>query len=276
MKVLIAIFFGLIALTRCASSPSMLRPDCHTPSGLQLLPASGLVTFGELHGTVESPQFVSRVACAMSSAGGPVVVALEWPSDLQPSIDEYINLPTADISRVTSNAFFNGSNDGRASGAMIQLVRDIKKLRTNGANISIAAFDAGRNASPSNRDASRDVMMAMNLRDVLQKNSNALVLALTGNIHSRIVRGVAWNAALEPMMFHLRDLSTLSLNVLHETGSAWVCSNSECGPKAFRGNAEFREIAPNRSVGLALDSLTEGHNGYYYVGKLSPSSPFNK
>ena len=276
MKALIAIFFVLIALTGCVSSPSTIRPDCQTPSGLQLLPVSGLVTFGELHGTVESPQFVSRVACAMSSTTKPVVVALEWPSDLQPSIDDYVNLPTSDISRITSNAFFDGAIDGRASGAMIQLVRDIKKLRTNGANISIAAFDAGRSASQSNRDTSRDFIMAMNLRALLQRNSNALVLALTGNIHSRIVKGVPWNAAFEPMMYYLRDLPTLSLNVLHKTGSAWVCSNSECGPKAFKGNAECRDIAPHRAVGLALDLLTEGHNGYYYVGKISPSSPFNE
>ena len=260
-----AIFAG------CASVP-VSSPSCETPTGINLLPQSGLVVFGEIHGTTGAPNFVSRIACASVQAGKQVIVAIEWPADLQPRLDELVLGHVKDSIALRRTAFVSMNEDGRASRAMLALVEEMASMRLAGHRVSVAAFDIG-SSSTRNANETRDQTMANNLRAISSKNSDSLILVLTGNIHSRKNRGTPWNSEAEPMAFLLRDLPLISLNVAYDEGAAWVCSGvGKCGPHSFKGTAHIFNVT-SKSPMIAMDSRIEGHDGYFYVGKLAASTP---
>lgn len=255
----------------CVSVPS-LSPTCDTPTGIDLLPQSGIVVFGEIHGTTEAPKFVSRVACASAQAGKRVIVAIEWPSDLQARLNDFFIDRASNPNAIRRADFVATNEDGRASNAMLSLIDDAVSMRLSGHSVSVVAFDVD-GSSKLNADETRDRAMAKNLRAIVSQNSDALILVLTGNIHSRQERGTPWNAEVEPMAFLLRDLKPISLNVAHEDGLAWVCGgDAKCGPRQFKGAARFLDLTP-KSAMMAIDSRVEAHDGYFYVGKLTASAP---
>ena len=271
MKFLRLLFICAATFAGCASVP-VLPLACETPTGIDLLPRSGLVVFGEIHGTNVAPKFVSTVACASAQMGNRVVVAIEWPEDLQTRLDERLLGQVSNSIAIKSTAFVSMNEDGRASTAMLALVEDIASMRASGHRVSVAAFDVGA-SSKLGVNETRDQTMANNLRAIAGKNTDALILVLSGNIHSRKQRGTPWNSALEPMAFLLRDLGLISLNVAYDDGAASVCTGGgKCGSRAFKGNARLLDLT-SRSPMIAMDSRVEAHDGYFYVGKLTASAP---
>lgn len=249
-----------------------LSPACETPTGVDLLPQTGIVVFGEIHGTTEAPKFVSRVACASAQTGRRVIVAIEWPRDLQAHLDEFFISHVSNPNALRRAAFVATNEDGRASNAMLSLIDDAVSMRLSGHSVSVVAFDVDASSKP-NADETRDREMANNLRAIVSQNSDALILVLSGNIHSRKGRGTPWNSELEPMTFLLRDLKPVSLNIAYDDGAAWVCSgDGKCGPRQFKGSARFLDLTP-KSAMMAIDSRVEAHDGYFYVGKLTASAP---
>ena len=257
------ILFGSVT----ASSPAR---SCVAPVGVASLPASGIVIFGEMHGTVETPAFVAQVTCVAAQNGNRVIVALEWPEDFQSRIDDYVEGRVADLQAIKDTPFISMGSDGRTSNAMFALVRDVASMRATGHRVSVAAFDIATSGK-YRADTTRDQAMADNVRSIASKNHNALILVLTGNIHSRKLRGTSWNAKLEPMTYLLRDLRPMTLNVAYDAGEAWVC-DAGCGPLPLRGNAVALGIVSTSPM-IALDSRVDGHDGYFYVGKLTASAP---
>ena len=73
------------------------------------------------------------------------------------------------------------------------------------------------------------------------------------------------------MTYLLRDLRPMTLNVAYDAGEAWVC-DAGCGPRPLRGNAVALGIVSTSPM-IALDSDVDGHDGYFYVGKLTASAP---
>ena len=75
------------------------------------------------------------------------------------------------------------------------------------------------------------------------------------------------------MTFLLRDLEVISLNVAYDEGTAWVCAgDGKCGPRPFKGSAHVLNVT-SKSPMIAIDSRVQGHDGYFYVGKLTASAP---
>src|SRR4051794_41405603 len=95
--------------------------------GKYLKPGTAML-IGEMHGTAESPQFVSDIACSALSANLKVAVALEIPSaeapKLQsPSKNEDLHIPL----RFTDDRFWvDPYQDGRRSVAMRELIEHLR------------------------------------------------------------------------------------------------------------------------------------------------------
>ena len=117
--------------------------------------------------------------------------------------------------------------------------------------------------------------MAEALAGIVNSTTSDFVVALTGNIHSRVTRGTRWNDSYEPMSYlasALIERELVTLDVGHAGGTAWICNGSEpssCGVKQVGGRSEVRGLA----IELGADPELTGHHGRYHVGPLEASLP---
>ena len=66
-------------------------PVCQAIPGLDsLLATTPVLWLGEMHGTVESPAFVSNAACLALRGERPVTVALEIPAEERARVDAFL------------------------------------------------------------------------------------------------------------------------------------------------------------------------------------------
>ena len=263
-------------VTAPAATPASPEPlACREVEGLEPLLAPGAgVLFGEMHGTVESPAFVANAACLALRAGLPVTVALEMPYEDQARVDVFLTSAGTDADRAAllDSPFWKDEyQDGRRSQAMLSLLDDLRRLRRGGRTVQVKLFDRMQRSS----SAERDRRMGEALARVFEETPDGVVLALTGNVHSRIRRGTPWNADYEPAGFVLvtsrPDLRVTSLDVAYTDGTAWTCTSadaSSCQARALRGNGD----AQGGRVVLHPE-ITNGHTGVYHVGPLTASPP---
>lgn len=249
---------------------------CREVAGLEPLLAPGAgVLFGEMHGTVESPAFVANAACLALRAGRPVTVALEVPREEQARVDTFLASAgsTADRVALLDSSFWKDEyQDGRRSEAMLSLLDELRRLRRGGHPIRAKLIDR---LDAQTEPMARDRWMGKALAQAFEETPGVVVLALTGNVHSRIRRGSPWNADFETAGFVLvtsrPDLRVTSLNVAYADGTAWTCTTAEassCQVRALRGNGD----AQGGRVVLHPE-VTNGYHGVYHVGSLTASPP---
>ncbi len=250
--------------------------DCEKIEGLEALKSKRFVVFGELHGTAESPKFVGEVVCA-NSKYDRTVLALEWPIDLSPAVRAYLaskDEASAYQSLLANSYWRTRMPDGKSSEAMLSLVRRIHFLRSRNHDIEVVLFDEPTENEGRSSSLEREQRMADRLKTVLDdKSRNARIYVLTGNLHSRLTKGVAWNKEFESLAYRLRDEKPLSFNLAHSGGTAWICSRRDaCHEQTFRATpTDGMEIS--RPTLQIVDGGVDGHSGVYFVGTISASSP---
>ncbi len=268
------------AIVACAGAPvpAAASPACHQVPGLgEILASHDVVLVGEMHGTVESPGFLSSTACLAVQSGRSVTVALEVPNEEDARLQRYLVSPgsAADRAALLAGAFWQSSyQDGRRSGAMLGLLDALRRLRGGGAPLRVTLIDAI--PEPPLTGPARDRAMATRLEKAMAAAPKDLFLVLTGNIHSRIGRGTPWEKGYEPMGFVLSRLAPGSrlaaLDVQYTGGTAWFCLGEQaatCAAHEVRGNAP--PAAP--PVTQLAHASPEGYNGFYFVGRLTASPP---
>jgi hypothetical protein len=272
-KALLTFLIGIIgAIGAIVTTPPLAAQvgDCAAIAGADsLLAPNRALLLGEIHGTVESPRFVGELACHAVAAGLAVTVALELPQRDQPLIDSYFAEDGDAAAQDTLySAFWRKSyQDGRTSVAMAELAQRLRQLGTSG-SVEVALIDR-----PEARQ-DRDAVMATKLAEVVSASPEGIVIALTGNMHSRTAPGAPWNAAYKPMGYLLAemlpDLDLMALDVAHTGGTAWVClSNQPCHEQELGGSGT-RES----SAATLFNSLDEhGFHGRYEVGAIHASPP---
>lgn len=269
----------LQALLLCISSvlSSALSAQClqvgRVPSEVRL---ARVVALGETHGTVESPRLAGGLVCALARAGTPVVLALEIPSNEQLPLDEFISggPETRFAESLRASPFWARKvQDGRSSEAMLALLRQMRSLRTQGAEVSVVAIDAG----PSQRKSgsTRDESMAANLTSALESHPQSHLVALLGSVHARRTAGTSYDPAFRPAIHLLAVKPLLSLQMAHTEGEAWVCQGAtmqelSCGATRREGNYSAATSAPQVLLGA---DASPGYDGYYFVGTITASPP---
>ena len=278
--VLLSIFALIVAKTTGAAVPPARQPICRPVSGLSAsLKRGNILLLGELHGTQEAPAFVADVVCMAAKKRIPVTLGLEIPSDEQASIDRFLDSGgmAAAEARLTEGAFWRPQKlqDGRSSIAMVRLIERVRALRASGYQVRIVAYDM-KSGTPV---AERDRVMAQSLTAAAGREPANLLVVLSGNVHNRLTRGVAWNKEYEPMG-HLLTKSgnnsrVISLNMSHEGGEAWSCRSPSpdsdeviCAPYSYRPQAG----ATAWSVKLTA-APGAPFNGDYGVGRITASPP---
>ncbi len=249
--------------------------SCRAYEGLTSLirPGAALLV-GEMHGTIESPEFVGAVACAAIERRLGVTVALEVPREERARVVTFLGSSgTAnDRAALLAGPFWQAEyQDGRRSQAMLALFDHLRRLRGSG-SLEVALID--RAESPATSQA-RDRWMAEALMAALAERRHGFVVSLTGNVHSRLERGVPWDPDFEPAGFIVRSaqplLDLVSLDVSYARGSAWICRSAEaasCGVREFGGRG-----AEQGGRVVLFPAVRDGYGGVYEVGAVSASLP---
>src|SRR5437868_6684292 len=149
------------------------------PTLISSLENKKLYLIGEGHGTKEYPEYAGAIAEAASKKYS-VAMGLEFPSDIQSTIDQY--LVSGDEKLLRGTEFFKNSSyhSGRGSQAMVALLRKLRSLK-----IPVLCFDIAQ--SWSGRD--RDTAMAKNIFNFITSHPGTLLITYSGNVHSRLNNG---------------------------------------------------------------------------------------
>ena len=257
----------LFALCLAWNGYTETRPSCEPLPHIEDLWASPGLRFilvGELHGTNETPAVFRDLVCAAASSGRPVVVGVERGAGEQEAIDAF--MAPADHEAAT-NALLAKSGwstlDGRSSRAMLMLLEDLRALKLNGRISDVVAFDARADLPP----ASGEQRMASTLIAAAGHHPNALVLALTGNLHAskKLVEGFG---AYPFMAMLLPAEQTLSLFVAGRGGEAWNSQDGECRP-----HRQGATGGPQRGVVLSQNAAPmPGYDGVLSTGLADTAS----
>lgn len=244
-----------------------------TLPGFEALPGAGtlysrpdlrFVLVGEMHGTVESPAIFRDLVCAATSSKRPIVVGIERSTREQKAIDTFM-APGNHEAAISALLAERGWNvfDGRSSRAMLMLLEALRPLKLEGRISEIVAFDDARaGESP----AQGEQRMASALIAAADRHKNALVIALTGNLHASktLIEGFVypWIAMLLP------TAQTVSLFVTDKGGEAWNQMEDGCRPhkQSSSGGAQ-RGIVLSESA-----APIPGYDGVLPTGLTSTAS----
>jgi hypothetical protein len=256
VRVSLAVLAFAVLLSACNGRK---RLTCERPVRNLPTPRGGILWFGEMHGTEESPKFVGDVACTVARYDR-VQLGLEIPQLEQLRINSY--LMNGDRKALLEGAFWKGQ-DGRASNAMVALLDRIRDLRLRGAKIEVVTYDI-------TDELDRDLAMANAV--LAARDEGATWIGLSGNVHSRKTPYPGMPG--KPLVAHLVDkkLPITTYDVSATGGTMWACVSKD-GVDAGCG------VHPNGNDGGKGKPWTLGpandpsHDGVYFVGETKASMP---
>lgn len=239
-----------------------------------------LLLIGEQHGATEYPAYAGAVVEALSK-NQPVALGLEFPKDIQPVIDQF--LQTGDENLLHATAFFQDPvyHSGRGSHAMVALLKKMRAL-----HIPVFCYDIAN----GNAYAARDTEMAKNILEYKNAHPDTMIVTYSGNVHSRLINGFPGNPghinmgaeALRLSAGNLTLENTTNLNFVSAEGSIWNClfdNNSATGV-----SCEKRKLGPGfgpyaratnwKRYYLKEADLSEGHAHTVFIRTISASLPF--
>lgn len=235
-RLLLAALLSLAMITSTRAAPPEGEPP--ETAAKTLVAAAGearLILLGEMHGTREIPRLVAHVV-AHYAAEGPVLLGLEIPGSGQAHLRRYLESAGTDADRAAllATPFWNvrgDQHDGRRSHDMIDLIEHVRRLRTQGRDVSLLAYDAepGRRIDGNERDR----IMAARVRASFDALPRGRLLVLTGNVHAKLFRPD--NAPPQmptPMGRWLVDLAPWSVDIQATRGAFWACIAGTCGEQA--------------------------------------------
>ncbi len=241
-----SLLLGLLCL---AAGPAR-ADDCPTAAALAPLLQTDGIFLGELHGSVEVPALVACLARTLATdlAGQRrVTVALEIPHE---ALDE-------------SHAFWRGT-DGRASQAMVALLRSMKALQAQG-RIELIGFQP-TTYYPAQADYEAGMARLLDAAP-----ASHFLLALAGNFHAA-GPGFSPSAGggLLPAGALMKRSMAHVLMVNREASASWHCVGGLCAAHPIRPAS----LAAGKSPGL--HPLREGGYEWIFIqDRLSPSPPVN-
>lgn len=267
---------GPLSVSR-AGAAEPPRVPCDPVEGLTpLLEPASVLLLGEMHGTAESPGFVVRAACLALRAGRSVTVALEIPVDEGQRVEAYLGSSGAEKDRAAllAGPFWRDAyQDGRRSLAMLELIDHLRRMRRQGNKVRVALLDV-MVPPPDGHD--RDWALAQNLKAAAEEAPQDVVVALTGNLHTRVVKGFGSRPGYEPMGYVLKqakpEVKVTALNVAYTGGTAWYCDGSDAA--ACKGRDLQGALKEDKGVRVVRQPAPDGgYDGVYEVGQLHASEP---
>jgi hypothetical protein len=268
-------FAAALALTACASSPSLLS-NCNPPEGWEQLAERGenaIVVFGEIHGTNEIPAAFAEYACAVSTQPGETLVALEIAAQHQPAIDRAFASNDPRQSLLDGMADQWAYQDGKGSEAWLSVITRLAELEDAGHDIRVTTFI---DFSPADIEAmqaggGQDVFEAAYARNIeaAASSETARTIVLVGNLHAmkETIEGLPFT----PMTAQLPE-TTVSLNYNTVGGVTWTMEGGEAAVRDVK--ASRTNLGDTSAPAIVLtDQAGPLYDGFVFVGPLTPSLP---
>lgn len=261
----------MIALFAAASLLAAQPAACAPPPGTEALLAMShrYIIVGESHGTTEAPAAFGEMICAAAERG-PVTVALELPTGMQSQLDAFLAAEdeAAALAALEGTPWLDPRmNDGRSSRAMMDMLLSVRRLRANGRDVALHAFQPSAPRPRELTQAWYELDMGHALAGAIYGRPQSKVLVIVGNLHARKTGFDRFPEVGIPAAGHLPPADVLSLNVAQQGGEAWNCQ-SECG------------VHPSRSVydpearGVILGPSADGaYDGVLALGPSTASPP---
>jgi len=253
-----------LSIAACAQS----SPVCQPLPGADALwskPGVRFILLGEMHGTTEAPALFRDLVCAAAAGKRPVVVGVERSTREQAAIDAFMcgDGHAAAVDALLAERGWGGF-DGRSSRAMLALLEALRTLKLEGRISEVVALDGSR---PDDPDAAREQRMASALIAAAGRHPNAVVVALTGNVHAskKLIEGFG-SYPFMPML--LPAAQTISLFVADKGGEAWTEVEGRCGPHKLPSTGGDRR-------GITLSETTApfpGFDGTASIGLAATAS----
>lgn len=255
---------------------------CNPPSGWETVAeaAEGRVLFvGEIHGNAETPDAFARYVCAAAAQGGSTLVLLELPPHHEPAMREAMASDDPRAALLTGLGTHWKTQDGRGSGAMLDMMGDLMSLAKSNTQISIEPFslfllkefptpeETMAWAASLSADEIQEQSEAGMAQEIIRRSAGYdRTIVLVGNVHaylaSRENSGVPSAAMRVP--------GALSLRVVHDGGESWIHGAEEAGIHSFPALNPHGE--PVNTIGLSA-RYDPHFSGFLSVGSISASPP---
>ena len=239
-----------------------------------------IIVLDEIHGTHEAPEAVRQLACAALEQGEPVRIGLEAVWTQGAPLDAALQAP------FNAGAVFDAAPvmwttlDGRGSGAMLDLLKQVAAWRADGLDVSVFAFDgtAEEWVDAGHQATARDAAMARHV-DREAEDFGGVVLLLTGGFHARKQTFEFAGETYTPMASLITVRPVFSLQMIYDGGEAWVNGSIEyedgtivdsVGPMTVGRNSS--ETGAARSIALT-NPQPEDFDGSYFTGPITASAP---
>ena len=217
-----------------ASGASAEETACDGPARPFDIPDidADVIFFGELHGNKETPEaFLAAICQYLELQEGEVRVALEFQTDMQPSLDKFME-SDGDSEAVQEflrhPVWQRGLNlpDGRTSIAMLNLFEALRELRVSTTRLVSVTPITGHWTDRQIRyfGTSSDAIMAANITHLSQESDDDVVFVLVGNIHARLAPPESMDYLTPAASLVEGDVA--SVLVLPESGESWNCQNA--------------------------------------------------
>jgi hypothetical protein len=217
------------------------------------------VLVGEVHGTTEAPAIFADLVCSARETGRSIIVGVELRD--QHSLDVFMSSQKhAGLGELLSTEEWR-RNDGRTSAAMLALVEQLRVLKLEGVVSNVVAFSVARSGESPARGEER---MAAALLRAAKHNRDALVIALTGNLHACKTM-LSEVAPYRLMGSLLPPAQTMSLAITDRGGQAWNCQSGACGPHTLDSSGGVKR-------GITLASPHPAYDGVLSTGLPATAS----
>ncbi len=196
-----------------------------------------LILLGELHGTRQVPRLVGRLVSDYSRQG-PVMLGVEMESSEAEGLRRYLASDggTEAQAALLASPFWKvdgTQHDGRRNYEALGLIEQVRRLRTQGRDVSILPYDELGTAGVASSQA-RDEVMARRLRNAMESFPRGRLIVLSGNVHAMRERPKDAPSEMQtPMGAYLSDLHPYAINITANGGEFWACMKT-CGPVAVQ------------------------------------------
>ncbi len=258
----------------CASTQERARPaegslECEHDVHLPEAGSPRVLVFGEMHGSDEAPGYFAAAVCSavQRQPQRAITAVLELPTSEDAALQRYLKSDgsEAERNRLLATPFWSNPDwqDGRASVAMFTLVEHLRVLASTRPDISVATLvpeDDGR--------GSHDARMARQLDAIVNRDSDAMVLVLVGNLHARRSPGSSFDPEFRSMAY-LAEQPLRSYGFRVRGGRIWACMASGCGVHEMPENPN----AGDPEFDLRQAQPSENYDGVIDLGRYTASPP---
>ena len=249
------------------------QPTCAPPQGSDLLWRDQVrfIAIGEMHGTIEAPAAFGELVCE-ALKHGPVTVALEFPVQMQPVFDAFMDEPDEAAARDLILDYEYGPfrfHDGRGSEAMLAMLQRFHALHQAGGDLKVLATVPDSPRVPGFTQSHAELDRAHLWSVAARAAPDRRMMIFVGGVHAEKARRVGSPLGL-PAAAHFRPEEVLSLFVAQQGGEAWNCVD-DCGVRPVPS----AEPSDQRGLVVAPEA-DETFDGYLALGPATASPPVSR